>query len=152
MLLEMAARADETCQRLSQAHAAGTVHDERNEACELRERALAGAKWMQEQDIEQLLHVGTFHAFLPVKGQRVRVRQGAVVRSWGPGGPDMVAQRARVVTVHRSDPGFIDVDGLHRQRGAVRQGEVVWSGAQGWCSTDLNNVELIEEAVEPAAA
>lgn len=152
-LLQMAIDADVRYQALALAHPTG-VNDERSEARELRDKALACAAWMEKFGLTERAAIGPFAAFVPSKGQRVRVKKGAVITGTNPQTPrDGVAStRDQIVTVNWAHAGFID-HGRHfsrREEDAMRDGEVTWVGAGGyWRRASLNDVVPID-AVETA--
>lgn len=134
-LLEQARAAAEAHERLLAQHPPGTFNQERNDARDLRDKLLACAKHMQDQGIASAMHVGPFSAEQFRKGQRVRIRAGARVRSTNPKARQVQATRARVVTVFSIDRGYVCDDG-------VRNPEVCWVGTGGfWCYADLNDVQ-----------
>jgi hypothetical protein len=149
-LLTLAAEQEERHRQLLEQFPPGTINDDRNAARELSEIALECARWMEMRGIAEMAHVGPFHTFLPKRGDRIRIKKGAIVFSTAPGvGREGVAvTRAQVVTVRDADRGYVSSDGF---RGSgddrFRQGQVRWAGVGGyWRWTDLNNVELIPQA------
>lgn len=147
-LLQTATDADARYQALALTHPPGVVNDERNEARDLRDKALGCAAWMEKHGITKRAAIGPFSAFVPTKGQRIRVKKGAAIRSAHPGTPQggVIAARDQVVTVDWAHAGFID-HGRHfsrREEDAMRDGEVTWAGTGGyWRRASLNDVEAL---------
>lgn len=134
--LEQARVADEAYERLLAQHPSGTVNQERNDARELRDNLRACAKHMQDHGIASAMHIGPFSAEQFHKGQRVRIRAGASVRSTDPKARLVTTSRARVITVFSIHPGYAS------WYEDVKNPEVCWVGSGGyWCSTDLNEVQ-----------
>ena len=150
-LLAIATAAEARYKALLAQFPPGTINRERNDAHDEMNRALACAVWMETSGHAELSHVGTFGQVNVVRGQRVRIKRGALVHSLHPSLPrDVVLERAQVVNLHFVDPGFVDPEGMRMRRGReesfslVRQPRVTWSGTGGyWRSTDLTNVEVI---------
>jgi hypothetical protein len=150
-LRQMADDAEKTYRELLVAHPPGTVHDGRNDAHDLMERARLCADWMEVHGIGETANIGPFMTNLPKRGQQVRIRKGAKIFSTDPktGREGEIAQRARVVTLHSVDKGYIDhhlgrkwTDERHAP--VVVQARVDWAGAGGyWRWTDIENVELV---------
>lgn len=154
-LREIAAKAKADYEEYSKTHGPGTVHDLRNKAWRVMREADSCARWMEAMGYSELANVGPFTSVNFTKGQKVRIRAGAKIRSLHPSrGGMIVITRARVVTLHDVYRGRCDAEGFHRTRASsneealqasVRQPEVVWAGTGGyWCHADLNDVEAIE--------
>lgn len=65
----------------------------------LRDNLTLCARHMQEQGIVSAMHIGPFSAVQFSKGQRVRIRAGAHVRSTDPRARSVTLARARVITI-----------------------------------------------------
>lgn len=142
-LREMAARANAEYLELLKQHPPGTYHEGRNKARDLAERAELCAKWMEQQGIAELAHVGPFSSFSQLaKGMQVRIRKGSIVHSTK--GEPRTTARDQVIKVHFFDLGYVDIYARAETDVGVRQPRVTWAGAGGyWRWTDLNNVELL---------
>lgn len=142
-LREMAAVAHAEYLELLKLHPPGTYHEGRNKARDLADRAEACAKWMEQQGLTELAHVGPFSSFSSLaKGTEVRIRKGSIVHSTK--GEPRTTARDQVIKVHFSDQGYVDTYARAANDVAVRQPKVTWAGAGGyWRWTDLNNVELL---------
>lgn len=121
----------------------GTAFKHAHEARIAAENAAACARWMQAQGLASLEHVGPFSAWLPRKGQQLRVRKGALVRGGKrdepPGGTP--AARAQAVVVDHFHRGYVEYVGRDT---IVHQPLVVWAGAGGrWRQVDPNQTERI---------
>lgn len=130
-------------EKLSIEYPAGTHHTPRNEARDLRDKALECIAWMRARNLTEVTWVGPFGPPLPTKGEKVRVKPGAIIR----GGPrnrpsSCVATRALTVTVYRIDKGGV----YTIPEKIVRTPEVSWVGAGGCIrTTDMNNVEMLRQ-------
>lgn len=143
-LREMADVAHAEYLELQKLHPPGTIHDGRNKAYTRAAQARVCAKWMEQQGIAELAHVGPFSSFPPLsKGMQVRIRKGSFVQSTK-GEPRKTA-RDQVVKVHFYDAGYVDTyPRAEKEAEVVRQPQITWAGAGGyWRWTDLNNVELL---------
>lgn len=142
-LREMAVTAHSEYLELLKLHPPGTYHEGRNKARELADRAETCAKWMEQQGIAALAHVGPFSSFSPLaKGTHVRIRKGSIVHSTK--GEPRTTVRDQVIKIHFVDLGYVDNYARAETDVVVRQPRVTWAGAGGyWRWTDLNNVELL---------
>ncbi|KWU26294.1 hypothetical protein [Burkholderia cenocepacia] len=157
-LRQMADMAEKSYRELLVLHPPGTVHDGRNDAHDLMDRARICADWMEAHGIEQTANIGPFMTTLPKRLQQVRIRKGARIFGTGPkiGREGEITQRARVVVVHSVDKGYIDthtgrkwVDERHAP--VVVQARVHWAGTGGyWRWTDIENVEIVGEQLAAA--
>ncbi|HIH2744921.1 TPA: hypothetical protein ACYLN4_000587 [Burkholderia lata] len=128
----------------------GTVHDGRNQARDMMERASFCADWMAQRGIESAHDVGPFMSMSLSRGDKVRLLKGARVFGTGPGiaREGTVNPRNRIITVFSFDRGHID----RYSRGtsetpALVQARVHWVGAGGyWRWADIEGVEMIDAA------
>jgi hypothetical protein len=109
-LREMADVQERMYRQLLEQHPPGTVHEGRNNAHDMMERARICADWLEARGLKEAKNVGPFMAMVLSRGQRVRLLSGARVFGTGNaisrGGE--LASRARVVTVHSFDRGYVD--------------------------------------------
>jgi hypothetical protein len=105
---------------------------------------------MEQNNIEEIAHVGDFSSFELKKGQQVRLRRGAIIYSTSPsvGRGGKVNTLNRKIKVDYVNSGYIDIYSLYGfsddSEKSVRNGQVNWAGAGGyWFWTDINNVEFI---------
>lgn len=158
-LLAFATEQDELHKKLSIEFPPGTVHDGRNNSRWMRDCALGCAQWMEKNGHTELLAVGPFIGMrLPKRDEKVRIKKGARVFSTDSRVPNegQTIQRARVVVVRSCDAGYFNEHAFRMgecsDEELLRQPELVWAGTGGfWYRTDLNNIELIGQAVEAAA-
>lgn len=144
-LREMAEQADRQYQALSLLHPPGTFNRERNDAYDLRERALACAQWMEDHGHAELVHVGPFSAVQLKKGQEVYVKAGTVI------GGTRVAKRRYKVRLTDFWGGYVDTHHHFKEAERFGQARVEWAGSGGcWCRVDANDVEPVETAGAPA--
>lgn len=144
-LLEKALEAETRYLALLAQFPPGTIHDERNEARRQMRDAQTCAAWMEKQGLVECANVGPFMTTQVSKGQRVRVRKGARVFGTAPRMPreGHTIERARYVTVHSCDSGYLDSRDDSGNPDVV-QGKITWADTSGyWTWTDINNVELL---------
>lgn len=148
-LMEIALENQVIYENLSIEFPAGTIHDGRNRARRTMEEALFCAEWMEKEGIEELANVGPFMTTQVSKGQKVKIKKGAVVFSTLPSVPRSGIRtiRDQWVTVHYSSEGHIDHGHLRRDcKTTVEQGRVTWAGTGGyWRWTDINNI-MVEDS------
>jgi hypothetical protein len=112
------------------------------------EQALAGARWLEEQGLDEAKQVGNFGGKTLSRGQKVRIKKGTVILSMHPRytrDNPKIAARAYPITIHRVDEGYIQSNWHpHRRDQAVRNQQVVWPGEGGyWCYADTADVEVV---------
>lgn len=152
-LRDMAAQADERYRSLNE-----DDNDARRQARMERDAALVCARWMESCGHKALDQVGPFISRTFRRGNRVRIKKGAVVFGTGPhiSREGKILERSQVVTVHDFDGGYVDYSGTFHDRrkddhenirDSVRQARVHWAGAGGyWRWTDASSVELVAPA------
>ncbi|WP_404667049.1 hypothetical protein [Roseateles asaccharophilus] len=138
-LLAIAVEADAEYQRLLALHPPGTFNAERNDAREKAEQALICAQWMEKQGATTLAFVGPLGDAPFKRGDLVRVRKGAIMRSTNPKVPrqGQAYMGTRPIKIHGIDRGYL------RDREEVVQPRINWAGTGGyWCWVEANDVEL----------
>lgn len=138
-LLEMAVEADAA----SLAVTGFDRMDERRRS----EQALLCAEWMQANGLTEVEAIGPFGHKDLKRGQKVRIKAGAVIRCFCNEIPacGKAVVRPYTVTVHSADQGWVGHDHHIRGRIDVRNQQVHWAGTGGyWRWTDATNVEVIE--------
>lgn len=150
-LLEIAVEAQSRYEARLALFPAGTYDLERNEARRLHESAMLAALSLEETGEREANAVGSFCDFTAFKGQKLTLKEGAMVRTTHPqkrGG--YRNPRRREVTVHNQSFGKVDPYG-HHQGSAVRNPEITWVGSGGyWFWADINDFDL--DGVESEAA
>lgn len=114
----------------------------------LVEDAMNAALWMEEQGLAEAHQVGNFGGQHLVKGQKVRIKKGTVIRSMHPRHTrdnPKIAGRDYIITVFDTYTGHVNSHWHpHARRWAVRNHEVLWPGEGGyWCTVDSSLVELV---------
>lgn len=103
------------------------------------------ADHMDRNNIAEIFSIGPFTTELIVKGDMVRIKKGAVVRSTHPQFPreGKVATKSHTVKVHRVDNGWTEGRQNHSPR--ITNSEVHWAGTAGyWKWVDINDVEKVK--------
>ena len=124
------------------AYHSATNGDDRMEAFSLKERAMVCAEWLDAQPVKEMTHVGPFGEIPFKKGQKVRVKKGAVIQSTHPQKRTYKAGTSHTVELHLVCAGYV-----HTHHGLPEMFDpmVEWAGTGGyWCWTHPNNVELVD--------
>ena len=116
-LLDIAIEADA-------AYHAATSRDVRMDAYIRRDNAMGCAEWMDAKGISELPCVGPFGGEIFKRGDKIRIRKGAAIRSMGKV-KNKVAGRDYTVVVHHFYPGVIF---RHYNEIVVRAPQVEWAG------------------------
>jgi hypothetical protein len=129
-LLDLAVAADEKVRRPD-------YIEDRWELRRQRDDAFLAALWMENNDRRDARAVGPFGAVQITQGSRVRIRRGAEISGSG----ERHALCAHTVTVRSVSDGYVGLD--VNDRIVVRNQSVVWSGKNGWRTTDAINVTMV---------
>lgn len=146
-LLERAVEAE----KVMEAHKrpSGTIQsDEYMRARRTMDGALTAARWLEEMGLTQRHQVGPFGSLPIVKGQRVRIKAGTVIRTTHPRydrNNPKIAKRNYTVTVHDVYQGSLNTHWhRHQVEWAARDQEIVWPGEGGyWCYVPTHEVEVV---------
>lgn len=111
------------------------------------ESAQGAIEFMKEHNLTEVEIIGPFYNGLEndprlnVRGTKIKIKKGALIRSTGPQ-HNTVARRDRIVTLFDFDQGYCHRSAKFEE---YRTAKVTWVGASGyWCYTDLNNIEILE--------
>lgn len=112
------------------------------------ERAMQVAQYMEQRGITEVRSIGPFHEAGPTRGQKVRLKAGALRFSTNPKVPreGEIIPRAFTITVHDTHGGFVypERDREHGTDITVVNAKVNWVGTGSyWYWVDLNDVEIV---------
>lgn len=148
-LFNIAAESEAKYKELIVMYPPGTYNKERNDAHELMEMALSCAEYMEKNKIEEAIGIGPFCDISFKKGEKVRIKKGAIIHTTAPcilgNGPKIQLENKRnyVCTVFDFNKGWA---GCHykSQEFEVRSPQIHWVGSSGyWKWTDISGVEKV---------
>lgn len=106
------------------------------------EQAMLCARYMEQKGITEAIQIGPFSPYSFVKGDKVRVKLGSVIRK--PTHPNMgdgPSKKRYNIEVFSFNPGYV-----YEDDGQIKlwNAEVCWPGTGGyWFYTDATNVERV---------
>ena len=133
----------------------GTINIERNEATQLAQKYKNAAFLMEKYGITETENIGCFNTLNVMRGQKVRIKKGAKIRTTDPRFKDgnKIAKKSYVVSVAIVTQGWLTNYPLNKITEEKIIGEhfynssVIFGGSGSyWCHIDFNDIELVEEA------
>lgn len=149
-LLEIACQAEQTMQ--AERLPSGTMQtDKWRDAYRLHDVAFAAAKWMEEGGLEEVVQIGPFGRLDIKRGDKVRIKKGAVILSMNPKhnrDNPKIAKKDYEVVIHDVNEGWIGTHWHPHKRDSVevhREQSICWPGEGGyWCYLDTAMVEKVQ--------
>ncbi|MNR87627.1 hypothetical protein D3C71_1309430 [compost metagenome] len=131
--------------RVAAGFGVGTYDKERNDARRNMELAEFCAAEMERAGITNAKAFGPFQEFKLVRGDKVRLKAGAKVRSTHPKyrGVGYINPKTRTVEIFDTHEGYANPNAHHRDP-SLRHPEIVWVGTGGyWFYADFNDIEVM---------
>lgn len=127
---------------------AGTLQTEVYRKARIRyDAAMNAARWLEEMNLTERAQVGPFGSKAVVKGDRVRIKAGTIIRTTHPRydrNNPKVAKRNYTITVYDVYSGSINSHWhRHQVEQAARDQTIVWPGEGGyWCYVSTSDIEV----------
>lgn len=109
-----------------------------------RDKAMKAAEEMEEAGVKEAVGFGEFDSISYAKGEKVRLKKGAAIRSTNPKlrGTNTINAQNRTITVYDVLKGYTDICGGYPC--GSRNTVIHWVGSGSyWYWTDINNVEKL---------